>query len=585
MYEDTHDSDSNVAQQEPHISYDDLTYAASGGASPWLTTLDYFYLNTTYSSLGTTTVLQNYEEPQQSPRCLLSRTFSRRINSPQPMCVAPEVLTMNNDLPCERVLLAASEWPDGVQDAPSSNSSALTTANMDDVNLTAATEAECKDHGPTPHCSHNGDEKILDVEPRCWRGDALDRPVQISFAAKSSMPSVITSLLPHSDKVRSKGGRALSTSASVSRALSASRQESLDHEDSIDAGPYTSPVTEITSSRRASTAEVDPPLVSPCESSPAHRLHGLLSPAGEDLTCYQRRFSTLKSRRLSKKRIAGTETGGAILTVQVHTAAKYQTRSHARRGSGQSQESNMIATQSPTRTPQRPATAPTLSKRRRSDTDVDEDDDVTDNDSDYIPEESSTAIRPRPVKKRIAATRHTRHTSASSSSRYKVASNRGSKQTYYYRGTKKLAYCHPGDQKRLTISKCHRPVWCPFCTEDPEAPENKGATCSRIRDSPKRHLLKCASFKTSAYYRKHLKAGMTHEEITHYATHRDRKFAAALPCARNAAYKKLLQRNRHTHEEVLKELEPFAKIYLDGDCDCCPFDSISTYRKEPQDES
>ncbi|KAJ8496979.1 hypothetical protein ONZ51_g813 [Trametes cubensis] len=567
MYEDTHESDSTSALQELYIPYHDSgrgntpeTFTAPMGVSPWITTFDFnFHLTTTHNSLATS---QCYEGSHSSPRCLMSRVFSRRMNSPQPLCVAPDVLTLN---PYE----VASDLPDGLLDMSAGDSPVLTATNAHNVPLPEATEGEYIAHKPTTRPSHDGEENIIDDETLIRRGNATGGPVQISLAPSSPVPSAITSrkvrsrlyrerasrpLLPRLDKTRSSKGSCgqSKTSALTSETFNADQPEPLDHDNSNNVGTYRNTLPETTLSRRSSTAEVDTILVLPRESSPARPLQAppSLQVAGGDTpgghleaVWDQHHSSTPRSSRPSKKRIVDTNIGGAILgAVEVHHATTYLTRSQTRRT---------------------PATMQTFSKRRRSDTDLDEDEDVSaDNDSDYIPEESDTTLRSRTVKKRTA-TRQTRRLTAPSSPRSKVRSSRGSEPTYYYRGTKKFAYCHAGDQKRLTISKCHRPV-------------------CRIRDSPKRHLLGCESFKTSAYYQNHLKKGMNHKEIAHYAARVDRKFAAALPCVRSTAYKELLRKNGHTHEEVLQELQPYAKIYQDGDCDCCPFDSISTYRKERQ---
>ena len=215
-----------------------LIYESHGSDEPQ--TFDFnFHLTTTHNSLATS---QCYEGSHSSPRCLMSRVFSRRMNSPQPLCVAPDVLTLN---PYE----VASDLPDGLLDMSAGDSPVLTATNAHNVPLPEATEGEYIAHKPTTRPSHDGEENIIDDETLIRRGNATGGPVQISLAPSSPVPSAITSrkvrsrlyrerasrpLLPRLDKTRSSKGSCgqSKTSALTSETFNADQPEPLDHDNS-----------------------------------------------------------------------------------------------------------------------------------------------------------------------------------------------------------------------------------------------------------------------------------------------------------------------------------------------------------------
>ncbi|KAI0330810.1 hypothetical protein GY45DRAFT_1336564 [Cubamyces sp. BRFM 1775] len=558
MYQDT---DSNISHQDTYITLHDSwhdnsveTYPTSTGGIPW--TYDFnFHLNTSHSTPGIPTVSQWHDEPHPSPQCLFSRAFSRRdINSPQP-------------------IQGTSGLLGGLPDAPPSNSSVLTATSAHNVHRVADTGAAYMDDGPLPRSSQDGDENIFNAEPRHCRSNASDVLVHIPLAPSSPEKEELPDLC------------FLAWTRRDYRMVTGSQR----------AYRCTSTLTEITPSRRSSTAEVNVMLMYPQGPSPTPRAHSPPSPAGGDtagrylgVSRGKRRTSTSKSWRPRKKRAIDPDFNGGLHTGGVCGAAAYRTRSQTRRDLNQ--EPN-AATRPLIRLAPNSITTRTPSKRKRSDMGPDEDEDeddidadivadeghvsdnsCVDNDSDYIPEISGEAIPSRSAKKR-PPTRQTQRIPAPSSSRPRRQPRRGEKQTYYYRGTTKLPYSHSGDVKRFTISKCHGRVWCSFCDR----------TYSRVQDSPKRHLKSnCEMFKTSTYYQNLKSTGMKHEQIVQRAIEKDKKPSVALQCANSAAYKELLRENGCTHEEVLAVLRPRATIYKHGDCDCCPFHPISTYRKEPQ---
>ncbi|OJT09964.1 hypothetical protein TRAPUB_13562 [Trametes pubescens] len=153
----------------------------------------------------------------------------------------------------------------------------------------------------------------------------------------------------------------------------------------------------------------------------------------------------------------------------------------------------------------------------------------------------------------------------------------GTLRTYVTRDGEERHYVHWNDLARKTLRAVHGPVWCLFCTETAPGPDDKGRF-SRVKDSPKRHLLSCKRFPASQYYKQKAEAGMDHERIVKRAVREQKAAGSIIRCPNDPAQKARLAREGFTHAKVLDELERLSTVY--GDCTCCDFPHFSEFRRE-----
>ncbi|KAI9060862.1 hypothetical protein FKP32DRAFT_998970 [Trametes sanguinea] len=209
-----------------------------------------------------------------------------------------------------------------------------------------------------------------------------------------------------------------------------------------------------------------------------------------------------------------------------------------------------------------------------SDDDFDDNGAEDDDDAEFVPGPPSV-----PTLKRHAVASASRRSKASEGRAAKPFQAASGKQTRYYeQGSQKVPYSHQGDWKRHAFSKLHTRAWCPWChslrLDDPNGPKGPG-TYSRLRDSPKRHLVNCGKFKKSRYYAVLQAKGRRKEEIVASALP---KFAVAVKCRNDEQYKRQLKEMGLTHEDVLAELQPRGTVYKWVDCSCCDLPPASSFK-------
>ncbi|OSD02492.1 hypothetical protein PYCCODRAFT_1467842 [Trametes coccinea BRFM310] len=202
------------------------------------------------------------------------------------------------------------------------------------------------------------------------------------------------------------------------------------------------------------------------------------------------------------------------------------------------------------------------------------DDDADDDDAEFLPETSRA-----PATKRRTVTFASQPHKASKGRVAKSSETPSGKETRYYKqGSQNVPYSHQGDWKRHAFSKLHTRAWCPWChhlrVDDPSGPKGPG-TYSRLRDSPKRHLVNCEKFKKSKFYAVLLAKGRRKDEIIASALP---KFAVAVKCVNDEHYKQQLKDMGLTHEDVLAELQPRGTVYKWVDCQCCALPAASTFK-------
>ncbi|KAL7279754.1 hypothetical protein ACG7TL_006161 [Trametes sanguinea] len=209
-----------------------------------------------------------------------------------------------------------------------------------------------------------------------------------------------------------------------------------------------------------------------------------------------------------------------------------------------------------------------------SDNAFDDEDANDDDDAEFVPE----TWRAPTTKRRVVASA-SRSPKAGKGRVAKSSKTHSGKETRYYKnGSQKVPYSHQGDWKRHAFSKLHTRAWCPWChhlrLDDPNGPKGPG-TYSRLRDSPKRHLVNCEMFKKSRFYAALLSKGKRKEEIIASALP---KFAVAVQCVNDEHYKQQLKEMGLTHEDVLAELQPRGTVYKWVDCQCCALPPASTFK-------
>lgn len=213
----------------------------------------------------------------------------------------------------------------------------------------------------------------------------------------------------------------------------------------------------------------------------------------------------------------------------------------------------------------------------------DGDDGDNEGDSDFAPS-PIPAQPPRFLRKAQAAMvkreRQSRVGKKTTSRRKRYAKNPdGTPCNYVTSKGEARQYARWNDAERKKLRSVHGPVWCLFCTETAPGPDDKG-DFSRVKDTPKRHLLTCKPFRESRYYRKKKEAGMAHEHIVDWAVHEQKAAGVIIRCPSESAQKARLAEADFTHLRVLYELATRATIYKDIDCPCCDFPHFSEFRRE-----
>ncbi|OJT09958.1 hypothetical protein TRAPUB_13556 [Trametes pubescens] len=157
----------------------------------------------------------------------------------------------------------------------------------------------------------------------------------------------------------------------------------------------------------------------------------------------------------------------------------------------------------------------------------------------------------------------------------------GELYTYVGPDGKDHEYAHGrADALRLLLQNVHGPIWCLFCTETAPAPEGD-SQFSRVKDSPKRHLLNnCQSFKASRYYQRKVRQGMTHERVVEAAVNEKKTAGSIIRCPNDTIQKLRLAKANLAHAEVLYELSRLSTVFKADNCDCCDLPLYSEFRKE-----
>ncbi|EIW59734.1 uncharacterized protein TRAVEDRAFT_47032 [Trametes versicolor FP-101664 SS1] len=214
-------------------------------------------------------------------------------------------------------------------------------------------------------------------------------------------------------------------------------------------------------------------------------------------------------------------------------------------------------------------------------TDSDGDDGDNENDSDFA-SPPTQAQPPRFRRKAEPATRQHKHDPRvgrkTTSHRRRHAKNPDSaRRGYVTPKGEERQYAHPTDRQRKQLRAVHGPIWCLFCTKTAPGPDDDG-DFSRVKDSPKRHLLSCKRFRASQYYRKKAETGMDHERIVERAVREQKAAGSIIRCPKRAAQQARLAKEGFTHAKVRDELERLSTVY--SDCKCCEFPHFSEFRQE-----
>lgn len=155
------------------------------------------------------------------------------------------------------------------------------------------------------------------------------------------------------------------------------------------------------------------------------------------------------------------------------------------------------------------------------------------------------------------------------------------RHTYFRPDGKEYEYTRGwSDARRKMLKYVHGPLWCLFCQETAPAPEGNWSQFSRVRDSPKRHLETCPSFKNSRFYERNAQEGIPHEDVVKAALDERKAAGSIIRCPNDVIQKSRLAKYNFTHGEVLHELWRLSTVFKDVDCDCCDLPLYSEFCQE-----
>lgn len=194
--------------------------------------------------------------------------------------------------------------------------------------------------------------------------------------------------------------------------------------------------------------------------------------------------------------------------------------------------------------------------------------------------------RPLPPRRKgqSASMQHKRNPCAGKKTTYRRRSAKSAtaeRHTYFRPDGKEYEYTRGwSDARRKMLKYVHGPLWCLFCKKTAPAPEANWSQFSRVRDSPKRHLETCPSFKNSRWYKRKAQKGIRHEHVVKAALDERKAAGSIIRCPNDVIQQTRLAKYHFTHGEVLHELWRLSTVFKDVDCDCCDLPLYSEFCQE-----